>query len=49
MSRMMLLPVAVILAAGSVVLGPGEGDPPAPAVEQVQERRAQVDLALSGN
>lgn len=30
MSRMMLIPVAVLLAAGSVVLGPGEQAPAAP-------------------
>ena len=30
MSRIMLIPVAVLLAAGSVVLGPGEEAPAAP-------------------
>ena len=31
MSRIMLIPVAVLLAAGSVVLGPGEQAPAVPA------------------
>ena len=31
MSRILLIPVAVILAAGSVVLGPGEQAPASPA------------------
>jgi hypothetical protein len=31
MSRLLLIPVAVLLAAGSVVLGPGEQAPAAPA------------------
>lgn len=31
MSRIMLIPVAVLLAAGSVVLGPGEEAPAAPS------------------
>ena len=31
MSRILLIPVAVILAAGGVVLGPGESAPASPA------------------
>ena len=31
MSRIMLIPVAVLLAAGSVVLGPGEQAPASPS------------------
>ncbi len=31
MSRILLIPVAVILAAGGVVLGPGEDTPASPA------------------
>ena len=31
MSRILLIPVAVIFAAGGVVLGPGESDPRSPA------------------
>ena len=31
MSRILLLPIAVILAAGGVVLGPGEDTPASPA------------------
>lgn len=31
MSRIVLIPVAVLLAAGSVVLGPGEQAPAAPS------------------
>ncbi len=31
MSRILLIPVAVILAAGGVVLGPGEQAPASPA------------------
>ena len=31
MSRIMLIPVAVLLAAGSVVLGPGEEAPATPS------------------
>jgi hypothetical protein len=31
MSRIMLIPVAVLLAAGSVVLGPGEEAPASPS------------------
>lgn len=31
MSRILLIPIAVILAAGGVVLGPGEDTPASPA------------------
>ncbi|WP_165356808.1 hypothetical protein [Nocardioides zhouii] len=31
MSRLLLIPVAVLLAAGSVVLGPGEQAPASPS------------------
>lgn len=31
MSRILLIPVAVVLAAGGVVLGPGESAPASPA------------------
>ena len=35
MSRFLLIPIAVILAAGGVVVGPGEDTPPPPAQTSV--------------
>lgn len=35
MSRFLLIPIAVILAAGGVVLGPGEDAPASPAQTSV--------------
>jgi hypothetical protein len=46
MSRILLIPVAVLLAAGSVVLGPGEQAPAAPAQTVVTTTTTTSDIAI---
>ncbi len=43
MSRILLIPVAVLLAAGGVVLGPSEQAPAAPATTVVTQ---SVDMGI---
>lgn len=49
MSRAMLMPVAVLLAAGAVLLGPGEQASVSPTVDRLPQGQVQVDVARFGN
>jgi hypothetical protein len=48
MSRIALIPIAVLLAAGSVVLGPGEQAPAAPS-QTVVTPSAQMGIHLTNH
>ena len=49
MSRAMLIPVAVLLAAGAVLLGPGEPASVSPIGDRVEQGQVQVDVGRFGN
>ena len=49
MSRLMLVPIAVSLAAGAVLLGTGDQTSSTPAGDRAEQRQVQVDIVRSGN
>ena len=49
MSRLMLVPIAVSLAAGAVLLGTGDQMSGTPAGDMTQPRQVQVEIVRSGN